>query len=40
MDIIELLKERLNLQEEFRLFERAFFMLGFDLKQIKGQHND
>ena len=38
--IIELLKEKLNLQEEFRLFERAFFMLGFDLKQIKRQHND
>jgi hypothetical protein len=37
--IIELLKDKLNLQEEFRLFERAFFMLGFDLKQIKGQHN-
>lgn len=38
--IIVLLKEKLNLQEEFRLFERAFFMLGFDLKQIKGQKND
>lgn len=38
--IIELLKDKLKLQEEFRLFERAFFMLGFDLKQIKGQHND
>jgi hypothetical protein len=38
--IIELLKDKLNLQEEFRLFERAFFMLGFDLKQINGQHND
>ena len=38
--IIELLREKLNLQEEFRLFERAFFMLGFDLKQIKRQHND
>jgi hypothetical protein len=33
--IVELLKNKLNLQEEFRLFERAFFMLGFDLKQIK-----
>ena len=33
--IIELLKENLNLPEEFRLFERAFFMLGFDLNQIK-----
>ena len=38
--IIELLKDKLNLQEDFRLFERAFFMLGFDLKQIKGQDND
>lgn len=38
--IIELLKDKLNLQEDFRLFERAFFMLGFDLKQIKGQHDD
>lgn len=38
--IIELLKDKLKLQEELRLFERAFFMLGFDLKQIKGQHND
>jgi len=33
--IIDLLKEKLNLKEDFRLFERAFFMLGFDLKQIK-----
>lgn len=33
--IIELLKENLMLSEEVRLFERAFFMLGFDLKQIK-----
>lgn len=38
--IIELLKDKLNLNEEFRSFERAFFMLGFDLKQIKGQNND
>jgi len=32
--IIELLKEKLNLTESSRQFERAFFMLGFDLKQI------
>lgn len=36
--IIELLKEKLNLKEDFRLFERAFFMLGFDLKQIKEEN--
>jgi hypothetical protein len=33
--IIELLRDELKLQEEIRLFERAFFILGFDLKQIK-----
>lgn len=38
--IIELLRDKLKLEEEFRSFERAFFMLGFDLKQIKEQHND
>lgn len=37
--IIELLKDRLKLQEDSRLFERAFFMLGFDLKQIKRDQN-
>jgi hypothetical protein len=38
--VIELLEEKLKLKTEFRLFERAFFMLGFDLNQIKGQQND
>lgn len=37
--IIELLKEKLEINQDIRLFERAFFMLGFDLKQIKVQHN-
>jgi len=32
--IIELLKEKLSIKEDVRIFERAFFMLGFDLKQI------
>ena len=31
--IVELLKEKLNLNQDIRSFERAFFMLGFDLKQ-------
>ncbi len=37
--IAELLNEKLNLNKKIRDFERAFFMLGFDLKQIKDQHN-
>lgn len=32
---VELLNEKLKLNNEIRSFERAFFMLGFDLKQIK-----
>ena len=32
---VELLNEKLKLNKEIRSFERAFFMLGFDLKQIK-----
>lgn len=32
--IVELLNEKLELNKEIRSFERAFFMLGFDLKQI------
>lgn len=31
----ELLKEKLKLNKGIRDFERAFFMLGFDLRQIK-----
>jgi len=31
----ELIKEELKLEKGIRDFERAFFMLGFDLKQIK-----
>jgi hypothetical protein len=38
--IIELINENFNLNKKVRDFEKAFFMLGFDLKQIKGQHND
>lgn len=34
----ELLKEELKLENGIRDFERAFFMLGFDLKQIKTQN--
>ena len=33
--IIQLCKEKFKLEEEIRSFERAFFMLGFDLSQIK-----
>ncbi len=33
--IIQCTKEHLAINEEIRSFERAFFMLGFDLKQIK-----
>jgi len=33
--ITQLTKQKLGLQENIRSFERAFFMLGFDLKQIK-----
>ena len=33
--IIELINENLNLNRKVRDFEKAFFMLGFDLKQIK-----
>ncbi|MFK7946833.1 MAG: hypothetical protein AB8G11_04535 [Saprospiraceae bacterium] len=33
--ITQLTKEKLGLDENIRSFERAFFMLGFDLKQIK-----
>lgn len=33
--IVQLTIETLNLEQNVRAFERAFFMLGFDLKQIK-----
>jgi hypothetical protein len=33
--IAQLTREKLELQENIRSFERAFFMLGFDLKLIK-----
>jgi hypothetical protein len=33
--IVELLNDELNLNKNIRLYERAFFMLGFDLSQIK-----
>lgn len=33
--VVQLLNEKLKLNKEVRSFERAFFMLGFDLKQIK-----
>ena len=32
--IIQLTKEQLEIRQEIRAFERAFFMLGFDLNQI------
>jgi len=33
--IVQLLNEKLNLNRTIRTYERAFFMLGFDLKQIE-----
>jgi hypothetical protein len=33
--VIKLLKENLSLNQDFRMFERAFFMLGFDLDQLR-----
>ncbi len=33
--ITQLTKEELKIDESIRAFERAFFMLGFDLKQLK-----
>jgi hypothetical protein len=33
--IIEFLKSELQLKEDYRVLERAFFMLGFDLEKIK-----
>lgn len=33
--ITQLTKEKLGINENIRSFERAFFMLGFDLKQIQ-----
>ena len=33
--ITQCIQERLGINESIRSFERAFFMLGFDLKQIK-----
>lgn len=32
--IVQLLNDRLNLNQPIRVFERAFFMLGFDLAQL------
>lgn len=34
--IVQLLNDKLNLNKEIRSYERAFFMLGFDIKQIEG----
>ena len=36
--IIQCTKEKLKINESIRSFERAFFMLGFDLKQIKREY--
>lgn len=33
--ITQLTKEKLGIKKDIRAFERAFFMLGFDLKQLK-----
>lgn len=35
--IVQLLNSKLNLNRTIRTYERAFFMLGFDLKQIEHQ---
>lgn len=36
--VVQLINEYLLLDYDIRSYERAFFMLGFDLKQLKKQH--